>query len=302
MHVSKGGALEHRSLVRSELPPEDRWLLSRLSQVAGAVTAGLVAYNPSQALAAAREFFWGDLCDWYIELVKPRLEDEVKAPVCRQLLAAALDQTLRLLHPSLPFITEELWRHLGAMAPVRGVDMAFTGVTPLLVHASWPTWRPEWEDKDLELEFDRMRRATSAVRDLRASYTIPRSKKLDAAIRVSGDGLESLRRLQHHIAPLADLSSLVIDAQVARPRNAATKVDGDLEVFLADVLDPVKEKARLEKQREQVTKQLGAIQKKLGNAAFVDKAPPEVVAAEKGRQAELEGQARALEESIRALG
>ncbi len=292
--VSQAGRLEYRPLSLTALPPEDRWLLSRLSNAARTVTASLADYNPSQALAAARDFFRGDLCDWYIEIAKPR-EDPQKD----QVLAAVLDQTLRLLHPIIPFITEELWAHLGAVAPVRGIDAPFDGITPVLVRASWPQARPEWEDKALEAELERMRGVITAIRDLRAVYKVPKGK-LDAVVRVPAEALRSLQSLERHIISLADLSSLQMGEAVERPRNAAMKVSGDADVFVTGLFDPATERARLEKETESVTRQLDGLLKRLDNAAFLEKAPEQAAAA-KAKAAELQAQLRTLEESLGAL-
>ena len=133
-----------RPLPASSLAVEDRWILSRLAGVIDAVDEGLRAYNPAAALGAAREFFWGDLCDWYLEMIKPRLRAPETAPVPRQVLATVLDQVLRLLHPFTPFITEVLWERLHEQAPVRGLSAPLPSA-PLLVRAAWPQpelWRP----------------------------------------------------------------------------------------------------------------------------------------------------------------
>jgi valyl-tRNA synthetase len=104
-----------------ELEIEDRWILSRLEHAIAATQAALDQYNPSAALGAAREFYWNDFCDWYLEIVKPRMRDETRAPLARQVLAHVLDTTLRLLHPFVPFVTEALWKSLGELAPERGL-------------------------------------------------------------------------------------------------------------------------------------------------------------------------------------
>ncbi len=291
--MSRSGRLEYHPLLFGELPPEDRWLLSRLSGTARSVTESLAAYNPSQALTAARDFFRGDLCDWYIEIAKPR-EDPQKD----QVLAAVLDQTLRLLHPFIPVITEELWALLGSVAPDRGIDVPFQGLTPLLVQASWPVPRADWEDKALEMQLERMRGVITAIRDLRARYRV--KGKLDAVVRVPAEGSGSLQSLQEHVRSLADLSSMQIGEQVERPRNAAMKVSGDAEVFVTGLFDPAKERERLEKEREQVTKQLDVLLKRLENTAFLEKAPEQAAAA-KAKAAELEAQLRTLGESLEVL-
>ena len=288
-------------LPRAALAAEDRWILGRLARGTALVTARLEAYDPSGALGAARELFWGDVCDWYLELIKPRLRDEAKAPVARQVLAFALDQVLRLLHPFVPFVTEALWAQLGRQAPARGITGLLPGAGGLLARAPWPVADASWEDAALEAELERMREVTRAVRDLRAKYGVPPSKRLDARVKAPAAAAASLAGLAQHVQAMAGLATLEVGEAVERPRNAAVQVVGELEVYLADVLDPEKERARLEKQREQAQKQLAALDKKLGNEAFVARAPAEVVAAERARQAELQAQLAGIEQGLACL-
>ncbi len=135
----------------AELELEDRWILDGLNQAVRAVDQALRDYNPSAAITAAREFFWGSLCDWYLELIKPRLlQEEGESPrVARQVLAYCLDQMLRLLHPFVPFITEHLWQLLGEQVPRRGLgELAPAAASEQLIEAAWPTPAPELDDPE----------------------------------------------------------------------------------------------------------------------------------------------------------
>jgi valyl-tRNA synthetase len=301
-NVPAGRPLAMTGLDPATLPLEDRWILSRLTRAVQAVQAGLEAYNPSQALAAAREFFWTELCDWYAELIKPRLRDEAQAPIARQVLVAALDQTVRLLHPMLPFITEEIWDHLNRLAPVRGIDAPLPQAA-LCAHADWPRARLDWLAPEVEARIDLMQTAIKGIRELRQRYAVAPSARLEARIKAPAASAATLNALRDHLTAIAGLSALTIGEQVERPRNAAIGVVGEnLEVFLADVLDPVKERAKLEKQRDGLVKQIEGSKKKLSTPSFVDKAPPEVVAAERKRLADLEAQLQTVEQSLRDLG
>ncbi len=301
MNLTTGeGQLAFRPLDLKELPGEDRWILSQLAKASGAVTAALNAYNPSAGINTARDFFWNDLCDWYVELIKPRMKDEAQAPVARQVLAAVLDQVLRLLHPFIPFITEELWTHLGAVAPTRGVEAPFPAAD-LLALARWPEWRPEWEDKAIEAEFEKMRLAVRGLRDLRQSYNVARSAQVDARIKAPAGTAAVLERLRAHLESQAGLSSLQVAEQVERPKNAATAVVEDMELFVADVLDPVKEKVRLGKQKDGLEKQIGGTEKKLENPKFLEKADPKVVQAERDKLDDLRRQLAVVEQALKDL-
>jgi valyl-tRNA synthetase len=252
-------------------------------------------------LAAARDFFWGEFCDWYLELIKRRLQEGGQpAEVARQVLAFVLDQALRLLHPFLPFITEQLWKYLDGLAPRRGVDAEVAG-SELCATAQWPRSRPEWQNGSLEEEFERLKGVISRLRELRSRYRVPPSKPLPGAVKVSGKALKTLKKHEALIAFMARLSDLQVGVTVKIPVNAATQVIDDVEVFLGDVLDPEKERSRLERQKEKLTQQLEAGQRKLANEDFVSRAPSEIVEAERRKVQDLESQLATLEKSLESL-
>jgi valyl-tRNA synthetase len=293
------GDLGFEPLSPEELAPEDRWILSRLVRASGEVTAQLEAYRPSAALATAREYFWGEVCDWYLELIKPRMRHPDQAPIARQVSAVVLDQVLRMLHPFVPFITETLWQRLQAQAPRRGITEELPG-SELCILAPWPEPPAAWRDETLEAEMDRVMELIGKLRELRARHDVAPRKELPAVARGSGDVLEVLRRQAHLITDMARLSSFELGEDVEPPANAATQVLGSLELFLGDVLDPVKERERLEKQRDKLSKALAQSTNKLANEKFVSKAPPEVVETERSRVAELEAQLATIERSLGA--
>ncbi len=284
----------------SELAAEDRFVLSRLVRTIETVETGLLAYNPSAAVGAVRDFFWGDVCDWYLELVKPRLKDESRAPLARSVLATVLDQVLRLFHPFMPFLTEELWRLLGEKAPRRGIGSPLeTG--SLLILAPWPSAKSEWRSDQVEGDFVRLKEVVRAIRDLRSRYQVPPKERLVAVAKARGEAARLLSGLEEHLKSQAGLASLVVAESPEKPARAAVAVTGDVEIWLADVLDPEKERSRLEKQREKLEKQLAASEKKLSNPGFVDRAPAELVAAEKARVDEARHQLRAVEAGLAEL-
>jgi valyl-tRNA synthetase len=215
-------------------------------------------------------------------------------------LAIGLDQVLRLLHPFVPFITEQLWSYLNRQAPKRGVDEEIP-VSELCVAAPWPRPWEGWEDEALEAEFEQIKQVIGRLRELRSRHQVPPSKELPAAVKVSGELLALLECHGHLIAFMARLSELRLGEDVARPKNAASQVVGDMEIFLGDVLDPDKERARLETQRKKLTKQLEASQKKLANQNFLEKAPPEVVEEERTRVSDLTGEIALVDKNLQAL-
>ena len=283
-----------------DLYPEDRWLLSRLSRVIAKVTDQLYAYNPSASIGAAREFFWSDLCDRYLEFIKPRFKDENSAPAARSVLSLAIDMILRLFHPFVPFITEVLWERLAVQCPVRGLEKP-NAVSDLVIAADWPKPKPEWEDEKIEADFELIHEVIRAIRDLRSRYNISPSKKIDALVRASGAKAEILGRMKNLVLQMVKLSSLEIAADLKRPATAVTQILGDLELYLLGLIDPVKETERLKKQRAGLVIDIEKAESRLGNANFVNRAPREVVEAERKKLSELKTQIEMIDTSLVAL-
>ncbi len=282
------------------LHPEDRWILSRLARTIAGVTQGLEAYDPSSALGRAREFFWGDLCDWYLELIKPRLKEDNGAYAARSVLAVSMDQVLRLFHPFVPFITETLWDKLGDQAPVRGIHTPLD-ITELLISAPWPAPETGWIDDALENDVALAQAVVRAIRDLRSQYQVPPSRSLDTTIKASGSTRERIAPLEHLITRMAGVRNLTIGPNITPPRASAVAVASDVEIYLAGVIDEEKEKARLLKQRSKLEKDLARVDKKLANPKFLEKAPPAIVDKERARRTELEAQLTRIDESLRAF-
>ncbi|MCZ6792476.1 MAG: valine--tRNA ligase [Planctomycetota bacterium] len=285
---------------RSELFDEDRWILSRLSRAIAAVQGGLEKYNPSAALAVAREFFWLELCDWYLELIKPRMRDPGKAPLARQVLATLIDQVLRLLHPFVPFITEALWERLGEQAPQRGVEAPLE-VSELLIETGWSRVHPAWADADVEERFGLLQDVVRAVRDVRSEYNVPPSGTVDCAIRASGAARETLDSLATLLAHSAGIARLTIAEEPERSKDTAVRVVRDVEVYVPGVVDLEKEKAKLLKHKEQLEKRIAGAQRKLENPNFLERAKPEVVERERQRQSELETELKGVEANLQAI-
>ncbi len=288
------------SVETASLEEEDRWILSRLSRVTRRVTDELAAYNPSAAIGAAREFFWSELCDWYLEIIKPRLKDEAAAPIARSVLAFALDHTLRLFHPFVPFITEVLWERLNAQCPVRGL-LSPLPPSPLLIAAPWPAPAPRREDDALEANFALAQDFVRAIREIRAVHHIPPSRRLAAFVKASGRPADILARMKPLVVHMAALESLDVAADMARPATAAAHVVGDIELYLAGVIDPAKERERLESRRRKLLDDLGKIEGRLANEGFVGRAPADVVAKERQKAADLKAEIELVDGNLAAL-
>lgn len=283
-----------------ELADEDRWMLSRLSYAIATVHGHLEAYNPAAALATAREFFWAELCDWYLEFIKPRLRDQSRAPLARQVLAVAIDQVLRLLHPFVPYLTEALWEPLCEQAPVRGLDTPLPA-SSLLIRAAWPAANPAWRDPELETRMTFLQEVVRGIRDLRSKYTIAPHARVQVRIRAAAEAASTLQSWVDLLTTMAGLEAVAIGPDIQRSPDAATAVVGQVEVYIPGVIDVDKERARLTKQREQLRGRLEGSRRKLANADFLRKASPEVVQKERDRLAECEAQIEHIEATLAAL-
>ncbi|RIL11095.1 valine--tRNA ligase [bacterium] len=289
-------------LEAASLAPEDRWILSRLAAATGEVGRALEAYNPSAAIGAARDFFWNDLCDWYLELVKPRMDDDpADAAVARRVLATVLDQTLRLLHPFVPFITEALWERLNAIAPTRGIHAALPPAGRL-VRAAWPVPEPAWRDDAVEAQLALCQEVVRAVRDVRSQHNVPPARRVDLAVRADGESAGVLSALASIVTRAAGAGSMTVAPDVSRATDAAVAVVRDVEVHVTGVVDVAHERARLARQRDGLTARVAGVRGRLGNTAFVSRAKPEVVAREHAMLADLEQQLAAVDAALDALG
>ena len=294
----------YRQRTLDELAAEDRWILSRLSRTCAAVHEQLAGYRPSSALAAVREFFWGDLCDWYLELIKPRVAASgADADAARLTVAMVLDGVLRLLHPFVPFITETLWARLRELAPRRGMAGWQPPDADLLAVAAWPRPAPDVEDAALEADVDRLRGVARAVRDLRARHGVEARKPLDAVIRPTGDGRAPSRLHDYGelIQRAAVLASLDFAADGAPPAGSASAVVGDHEVHLLNVVDVEVEGRRLGKQQDRLQRQIDVSERKLANQGFLNNAADDVIERERQRLAHARVELQAVQQSLSHL-
>ena len=286
---------------RCELPEklelEDKWILSKLNSVIPQVTENMDRYELGVAAQKVYDFIWDDYCDWYIELTKTRLqgEDEDSKVRAQQVLCWVLTQMLKLLHPFMPFITEEIWQAL----PHQG---------DYLMLQQWPEHRagldfPQ-EEKAMELIMDAIR----GVRARRAEMNVPPSKKAQLTVStlerdVFTQGIPFLKRLAYAsdvtVVGVADAGS--DDAMTAQGMVTVTTHAARIFMPLAELVDLEKEKARIQKELDKNRKELDKLETKLQNPGFVNKAPAQVVEAEQERAEKLRALIAKLEESAAAL-
>ena len=283
--------------IRAELAPADRFILTRLAAATREVDAALEGYRFGDAAAAIYAFFWNELCDWYIELAKGRLTgaDGAAKRAAQATLVFVLDHSLRLLHPFMPFVTEEIWQKL----PLRERPARSIMVAPY----PEPADLARFADEAVEREYRTVQNAITGVRTIRADSGIPPGKQVEAILEVSSTAAESaLARHADEITALARLAKLTIHAgDGRRPARAAVKVFEDVQVIvpLEGVVDAAEEAARLKKAIEKTGAERDRIAKKLANAGFLAKAPAEVVEKDRARVRELEEMLQKLEDSLR---
>ena len=298
-----------------DLKTEDQWILSRLATTAQQVTTMLGRYQFDKATHTVRDFTWNEFCDWYVEMLKPRLKDEFARPLAQRVLVVVIDNLLRLLHPFAPFITEELWQKLNELAGVRGLNQQTAAADSVMI-AAWP-WQqmensnPKSEISDLsealisaELEsrFERLQETVVAVRNIRGQYKISPKEPLKLFMKCSPEVAAQMYAVADQFDNLSRTMLEAAGLDITPPPGAAgfSLKDADGYVPLDGLVDNTAEKAKLEKQQAELQKQIAGSEQKLGNPGFVDKAPPHVIDAFRKtlaeRQAQLESVARMIEE------
>ena len=289
---------------RADAPPADRpiadrWIMSRLHRCIGDVNRSLEEYRFDEAANAAYHFIWHEYCDWYLELAKPALadKDSQQAALTRATLVESFETILRLLHPFMPFITEEIWQAI----PHAGDSVMV---------APYPSQRPALIDEDIERQIASVTSVVSATRNIRGTQGIAPSRELHAAVAAPTAALQAaLMAHQDLIASLARISTLVIGTDVRPYMNGASSSVvfpggsvGVLYVDLAGLIDIGKEKARIEKRLKELAAQMEQDGKKLSNPDFVAKVPPDVLKKTQARHDECRAEHAKLSGELRRLG
>ena len=272
---------------KENLALPERWILSRLYETLASVNKYLDTYQFNAAAGILREFFWHEFCDWYLEISKDKFSDKNTQVIAYKVL----EKSLRVLHPIMPFITEEIW---SKVSPGSGSIMK----------QPWPHIQKQMIDKKIDSKMRVLIDLISAIRNLRAEWNIEPARRVDAYIRVLD--LPVKKTIEENIGlikSLARLENLKIETDIKDIKNAAVAVVGKLEVCvpLVDLIDVEKEKSRLISQLGEQKKALESLSLRLKNKEFLKKAPEEVVAKEKERQSELKEKITKLGKSISLL-
>lgn len=271
----------------------DRWILSRLNQTIREVTRYFEVYDFGEASRYLYSFIWDDVCDWYIEMAKLPLygDDEKAKGTARSVLAHVLDTTMRLLHPLMPFITEQIWLHL----PHRGES---------IMTANWPETREAFDDKEAETQMALLKDAIRSVRNIRAEVNVPMSKEVELQIKAADENalhaFEINRKyLEHFCRP----SQMQISTRLTPPDKSMSAVVTGAELYLplAGLINIQEEISRLEKELNKLNNEVERVQKKLANDGFVNKAPAHVVEEEKVKEKDYSDKRRKVEERIAEL-
>jgi valyl-tRNA synthetase len=247
----------------------ERWILSRLHAVSGEITKALEAYRFNDAANLCYQFVWHEFCDWYLELAKLGLygdNDKIRGS-SQAVLQKALMAVLKMLHPFMPFVTEEIWQRL---PETRGSIM----VAPFPEPSQFPV------DEEALREMDLLMGVITGVRNIRGEMSIPPAKKVDILLDMpNAEEGEIVRQNTAHIQSLARVNSVQVAAKVAKPEASATAVFGEnqVHVLLKGLLDFQEEQRRLKKEIKKIEKDMESAAKKLSNKQFMDKAPEDVI-------------------------
>ena len=286
---------EEPTATLDELTAADRWILSKVNRLTKDVTENMEKYELGIAVAKLNDFFWEEFCDWYIEMVKSRLynKEDSTRPAALWTLRTVLINALKLLHPYMPFITEELFSYV---CPEEETIML----------SSWPEFREDWDFSSEEEEIEIMKEAIRGIRNIRAQMNVSPKHKAMAMIVTSDDRTADIfRRGTGFFAPLSYTSEVVVQRDRTGVPESAVSIPLEKAVVyipLDQLVDLAKEKARLEKERDSLSKELERVAKKLSNQGFLAKAPQAVVEEERAKEEKYKALMRQIEEQITRLG
>jgi valyl-tRNA synthetase len=283
------------SMSASAVHTAERWILSRLNRVVSTVRKGLDGLEFDIAAKELYQFFWHEYCDWYLELAKPALTgtDPGRKEAAQRVALVVLDRSLRLLHPFMPFVTEELWHHL-------------PGSRGYLMIAPFPRPEPDWDDEEAESTIGWLMEVVTGIRNVRAELGIHPGTSISVlALPHTARAARLMASQQDALSTLAKAGKVsILEQGEPRPRGAATVILGDLELFvpLGGLVDVQDELRKLQKEKEKLAKEIGKTEVKLGNEGFLARAPGEIVEKEREklsrfqvRQAKIEAHMRMLE-------
>ncbi len=283
--------------IRPAADLSDAWVLSRMNCTVHEVTESLTAYRFHEAATAIYRYMWNDFCDWYLEIAKVRLAAGDQTP--KAILAHALDVLLRLLHPFLPFITEEIWSQLNALVPYRGPGES--QAEDLLVTAAWPQAEAKWINEAVEQRHATLQQLIGGIREVRSRHNVPAGRRLLVTMAAEDDQREWLAGSTELIRSLAQVEEVRFAADIRPGGSDATVLAGPVQALVHDVIDRPAELARLRKRQQTLQRGVAAAEGKLGNEGFLSRAPREVVGRERERLAAMKDELQAVEKALSHL-
>ncbi len=304
---SEGATVARTFLDQNEnLSISDRWIISRLNKTALQVNKSLDDYNFHEATQTLYHFFWDDFCDWYIELVKDEITSDVPdvaRDAARSRIITIIEQSLRLLHPFMPFLTEELWQKL----PNVSNDLhnaAYKNAAQTIMLCDFPTGDANLIDEKAEAEMQAVIELISKVRNIRAEMNIKPSDKPAIHVRANADLQKIFQSNEREILKLARAKKLILTESLDVPKASAKAVltgGAEIALPLEGLIDFEKERARVENQLEKLSVENERLEKQITNENFVSRAPQEKVEEIRSRVAEIETQTNALKQNLEAL-
>jgi valyl-tRNA synthetase len=273
----------------------DKWIKAKLNNAIEEVTESLDEYRFNDAAAVIYRFIWHEFCDWYLELSKPALYGKADSPqrqVAQRTLHDVFKATLKLLHPFMPFITEELWQKM--------IESAENSIMISQFPAPNKAWKDEKAEKEMQLLMD----IITSIRNIRGEMQIPPSRKLQVLISENdGHVINTIKNGKDYIINMANLETLRVEADLVEPKGVATGVIGSTKIFvpLAGIVDTTGEKARLQKEITKIEKDLQQCSKKLANRDFLEKAAEAVIKKEEEKLKEFKERHAALEAALKKL-
>ena len=269
----------------------DRWILSRLQGVIAATRRALDEYRFNDAASELYQFFWHEFCDWYLEITKLRVAGpEPERLNAQVVLRHVFETSLRLMHPFIPFLTEELWQQL----PHQG---------DTIVKAPYPEVTQAWVDPDAEQQMAFVMEVISALRNIRSAFKIPNLTRLQPHIKASVAQAKMLEQYQTYIVSMANISEMVIDQDMVRPAMSATAVLEQMEIYvpLAGLIDVELERTRLRRDLKKIEDDVVKLEVKLARRDFLDKAPEEIIEKEQAKYQGLRERAGKLVEALESI-
>ena len=256
----------------------DKWILSRLAVTIREVNAALEEYRFDRYATACYDFFWRDFCDWYVEAAKPAMRDPARAAGTARVLATCLDASLRLMHPVVPLVTERLWWALNEAATDRGLPGLDLPPSERCIKAKWPETAAAASliDEAAEATVTRLQEIIAAVRVVRNEHKVDPKKRVPVSVACGPDVRAEIEASREFIETLAECELRAV-GEVSPPADAAKTAAAGCDIYVEGVVDRAAEAQRMERLKTDLTKQIGAMKGRLGNAGYTEKAPPHLV-------------------------